>query len=162
MPTSETLTTAVRQLLKEAFGGAEGGNSWFVDDAGLLATAHALSAEQASRAPTAGGATIAAHIEHVRWFVALLNAYARGERPPIDWGSSWSVREVDADGWPELLAALEREARELQDHLDAGIDLDDAQRVMTILATVAHVAYHVGAVRQMAKAVTAGSGPAEA
>lgn len=155
MPTSETVTTAVRRLLREAFGGAEHGNSWFVDDDGLLATVRDLDSAEASRSPTAGGATIAGHVEHVRWFVTLLNAFARGERPAINWSESWSVREVDDDAWRDLLGSLENAADELDDHLAAGIDLDDEQRVMTVLATVAHVAYHVGAVRQMTKAIAA-------
>lgn len=149
MATSEVLTSSVQKLLVESFRGEEGGETWYLDDEGLLATARSASAERASRGAVEGGATIAGHVEHVRWFVALLNAFARGERPAVDWTESWSVRVVDDEAWRELLAALEREFEELHAHLGRGIDPEDAQRLMPVLATVVHVAYHVGAVRQL-------------
>lgn len=150
MTTPEALTNAVRLLLVECFRGADSGSTWFLDRDGLLATAAALSAEQASREASAGGATIAGHVEHVRWFVALLNAYARGERPAIRWDESWSVREVDENGWRTLQAELEREFEALLGHLERGLDPEHAERLLPLLATVTHAAYHLGAVRQMA------------
>ena len=153
MAKSQNLTTAVQQLLTESFHGADGGTTWFLDGEGLLATARTLDAERASRSPVPGGATVAGHVEHVRWFVALLNAFARGEQPQIDWAQSWTVREVDGAGWDALLRDLEREYTELHGHFGRGIDPDDTQRLMPVLANVVHVAYHVGAVRQMVRLV---------
>lgn len=155
MADSKPLTDALRQLLAEGFRGKDAGTTWFVDGEGLLDTVAAVDARQASSAPATGGTTIAGHVEHVRWFLALLNAFARGERPEIDWAQSWTVAEVDEDQWPNLIDAAEREFEELMEHFGEGIDPDDAERLMPSLATVVHVGYHVGALRQMVKTVRA-------
>jgi hypothetical protein len=152
MATSEALTSAVRQLLAEGFEGASAGTTWFVDDQGLLGSIQELDAARASRPTSPEGSTVAAHVEHVRWFVALLNAFARGERPAVEWAESWTVREVDGEAWASLQADPEREFRELSEHLARGVEVEDPERLMPVLATVAHVAYHLGAVRQMVKA----------
>lgn len=150
MTTSPTLTTAVRGLLAEAIAGEPGGTTWISDGEGLLATVRDLSATRASRSRD-GDTSIAAHVEHVRWFLALLNAFARGEHPEIAWQQSWTVREVDTDAWRHLIDAVEREFEELDGHLGRGVDPDDEARLQPTLATVAHAAYHLGALRQMVK-----------
>ena len=153
MTTSSTLTSAIRQLLAEGFEGAAAGSTWFVDEHGLLGAIAELDAARASRPITPAGTTVAAHAEHVRWFVALLNAYARGETPEIRWAESWSARKVDETSWAELQKHLEREFRELSTHLERGVDPGNPERLMPVLATVVHVGYHLGAIRQMVKLV---------
>lgn len=154
MTTSPSLIPAARELLAEAFRGRDAGPVWFLDDAGLLATARGMPAEQASRRVTEAGATIAGHVEHVRWFLSKTNAFARGERPRIEWSESWSVEEVDEPEWQELVNELEREFETLHAHLGEGaLDEDDEMQVKSLLATLAHVGYHVGAIRQMARCV---------
>lgn len=153
MAPSSTLTAAIRQLLSEGFHGRSSGSTWFLDEDGLLATARRLDASQASRAPIPGSASIAAHVEHVRWFVALLNAFARGEQPDIRWSDSWSVDRVEDAEWARLLDRLEAESEELLQHVERGVDVEDEERLLPLLATVTHVAYHVGALRQMVRAL---------
>ena len=153
MAETTPLASAARQLLTEAFHGASSGSTWFLDEDGLLATIRELDATQASQAPVPGSASIAAHVEHVRWFVAMLNAFARGERPAIAWKESWGVHEVDEAHWDALQSDLEREYEELHRHLQTGLETDDEQRLMSGLGTIVHVAYHVGAIRQMARLV---------
>ena len=147
------LVKTSRQLLTEAFQGATSGSTWFLDDAGMLGTIGELDAAQASQAPVPGSTTIAAHVEHVRWFVAMLNAFARGERPEIAWRESWTVQSVDELEWANLRAAVAKEYEELHAHFLHGIDPDDEQRLTSALATIVHVAYHLGAIRQMARLV---------
>ncbi|MCY4355110.1 MAG: hypothetical protein OXC09_10075 [Truepera sp.] len=157
MSGSENLTRAMQALISEAFHGRPaGGNTWFLDDEGLLDTARTTSSSLASRSATPESATLAGHVEHVRWFVALAGAFARGERPQLDWAESWGVREVDPAGWRELLAALEQEVGELQGHLEGAVDLEDPGRLLGLLGLLAHVAYHVGAVRQLKLALSGG------
>lgn len=158
MSESENLTRAMQALISEAFHGRPaGGNTWFLDDEGLLDTARTTSSSLASQSATPESATLAGHVEHVRWFVALAGAFARGERPQLDWAESWGVREVDPAGWRELLAALEQEVEELQGHLEGAVDLEDPGRLLGLLGLLAHVAYHVGAVRQLKLALSRGN-----
>ena len=62
------------------------------------------------------------------------------------------MQEVDEDAWATLQASLEREYRALSEHLAEGVDPEDPERLMPVLATVTHVAYHLGAIRQMIRA----------
>lgn len=158
MPDSEFLATAVGSLVREIFHGHAAGSTWIVDgadtaggNAGLLATLERLTPEQASGRSGGGRATVAGHAEHVRWFLSLLNAYARGERPEVDWNRSWTVHEVDHQAWARLRAELRAEAEAAASNMEAALRSPDLpeDRLMPILATMAHCAYHLGAVRQM-------------
>ncbi len=119
-------------------------------DPGLLASLARLSAEDAS-VPLHGGATIAAHVDHVRFGLSLMNRWAAGERDPFskaNWGAAWQTTGVTADEWERLQAALREEADRWLDALGQerhveGIELDG------VIASIAHLAYHLGAIRQI-------------
>jgi hypothetical protein len=60
-------------------------------DAGLLGSLDRLNAADAS-ASRDGGATIAAHVEHLAFGLSLMNRSAAGERNPFagaDWSAAW-------------------------------------------------------------------------
>src|SRR5688500_20241961 len=59
-------------------------------DAGLLRSLDRLSATAASKV-TANGSSIAAHVEHLRYGLSLMNRWAAGENPfdDADWSASW-------------------------------------------------------------------------
>jgi hypothetical protein len=42
------------------------------------------AAEEASAVPSGGGASIAAHVDHLRYGLELLNRWTRGEKPFAD------------------------------------------------------------------------------
>jgi hypothetical protein len=65
-------------------------------DAGLLASLDRLSAAAAS-ASRGGGASIAAHVEHLRYGLSILNRWAAGAPAPwqdADWTASWQTTVV--------------------------------------------------------------------
>src|SRR5262245_29339573 len=99
-------------------------------DLGLLRSLDALSAEAASQS-TAGGATIAAHVDHVRYGLELLNRWAGGEDPwhSADWAAAWRTTRVTDAEWTRLRAELRAETRRWQDVLRqprelSGVDLN--------------------------------------
>lgn len=121
-------------------------------DAGLLRSLDRLSAEAASAAP-AGGSSIAANVEHLRYGFSLMNRWAAGENPfeDADWSASW-LRQTVTDGeWARLRADLRAEAYRWRDVLRAprevgGIELNG------MIGSIAHLAYHLGAIRQIDRA----------
>jgi hypothetical protein len=142
---------ALLELFSEAYTGPNHAYTWFIDNApgsGLFGTLGALSAEEASR-PGPSGATIAAHAEHLRWSLALANAFARGEEPKVDWKESWTVRTVDAEAWESLRSELRQEYETLHAALSKQADFSDRQLLTGIMALVPHAAYHLGAIRQL-------------
>jgi hypothetical protein len=119
-------------------------------DPGLLASLERISAYAASTTH-GGGASIAAHVDHIRFGLALLNRWASGEPSPwkgADWTASWKRQAVTDEEWRELLEELRREARMWTDALRMPRELNDAEAGW-VAGSVAHLAYHFGAIRQI-------------
>lgn len=143
------------ELFQEAYTGPNGPYTWFIDnrpDSGLFGTLEQVSAEDASR-PSPTGSSIAAHAEHLRWSLALTNAYVRGENPTPSWAESWTVKTVDARAWDKLRAELRREYDAVLAALGRQEDFSDPQMLTGIVALTPHAAYHLGAVRQLVNAL---------
>jgi hypothetical protein len=122
-------------------------------DLGLLHALDQISAESASTTAT-GGASIAAHTDHVRYGLELLNRWAGGEESPwktADWTASWRKQVVSEDEWRRLRADLRREAGIWQKHLGTVDGLSDTA-MKWVAGSVAHLAYHLGAIRQIDRA----------
>lgn len=119
-------------------------------DPGLLGSLDRLSADAAS-ARQAGGASIAAHVDHLRYGLSLLNRWAAGEPAPwqdADWTESWKKSGVSEAEWRTLRDELRREASAWTDALREPRDLNDVE-LGWIVGSVAHLAYHFGAIRQI-------------
>lgn len=123
-------------------GGPEGGINGSIAD---------LSAEQASR--EIGGITIAAHVEHERWALRLANDYFAGVEPTSDWSASWKVRTVDDQAWNALRDALRSEGETLLRNIATLQDWSMVESLNGAFATYGHLAYHLGAIRQLRKLV---------
>jgi hypothetical protein len=122
-------------------------------DRGLLHALDQISAQTASATPT-GGATIAAHTDHLRYGFELLNRWAGGEPSPwktADWTVSWRKQVVTDDEWRRLRADLRREADTWHRHLGTLTGLNDTA-AKWVAGSVAHLAYHLGAIRQIDRA----------
>src|SRR6185503_3851185 len=82
-------------------------------DAGLLRSLDKLEAADASRSSN-DGATIAAHAQHLRYGLSLMNRWAtEGGNPFADakWDEAWKVATVDDAAWEEIRRGLGDEAR---------------------------------------------------
>jgi hypothetical protein len=143
---------AIVTVLNEILNGSDPKTGWLLNpgDAGLLRSLDALSAEQASAAPPGGGAPIAAHVDHLRYGLGLLNRWSRGENPfnDADWGASWRIGPVSDSRWEELRRELRQEAAEWQKQFGQLLDVDPDGWTGAV-ASAAHIAYHLGAIRQI-------------
>ena len=155
---NETLTKIVAELFSEAYTGPNHAYTWFINNepgSGLLGTLENVSAEDASRTQPSGS-SIAAHTEHLRWSLAVANAFARGETPQMNWAESWSVQTVDAAAWDKLRASLKSEFEALYQAIQHQQDFSDEQMLTAMLAFTPHAAYHLGAIRQMVPSTALG------
>lgn len=151
LPMSEVIAIA-REFVDEAYVGPQASGSWFTTpgpDAGLVGTLAGLTADVASRPSRPGGPTIAAHVEHLRWSLANVNATVRGAEWQPDWSPSWSVETVDEEAWNDLRAAIAHEFAEVRSALEGEPDLSDPMMLRGVLALAPHAAYHLGAIRLM-------------
>ena len=149
----DVFVSSIQTLLEEAYAGKTTSPTWFVDrgeHSGVLGTLETLSAADASRTVVAGGSSIAAHTNHLRWSLAMANAMMRGQPTSRDWAQSWAVHTVDDAAWLQLHDDLKREYETLWDGLPNGFDPANPILVQSGIALVAHAAYHLGALRQMA------------
>ena len=118
-------------------------------DPGLLRSLDKLSAQSASSATTRG-ATIAAHVDHLRYGLSLMNRWANGEDPwaSADWTASWRRMRVSDAEWQQLRAAIAEECRRWLAAMRTPRDVNEAE-LNGVVGTIAHLAYHVGAIRQI-------------
>ena len=156
--TRASLTT----LFSELVDGAQTGGGAFVlnsGDAGLLRSLDKLSAADASRS-VHGGATIAAHAQHLRYGLSLMNRWAsEGGNPFADakWDEAWKTSLVDDEEWDEIRGGLRDEAHRWLRALGSPRDVSRVE-LSGMIGSIAHLAYHLGAMRQIA---TNARGPKE-
>ena len=151
-----TLAGSLGTLLSELLDGPpHGGDAYMLNsgDEGLLRSIDKLSPAAASARPT-GGASIAAHVDHLVYGLSLLNQWSAGASPFDDanWAESWTHTQVDDQRWRELRVALRREARQWLDAVRASGDADPVA-LNTIVGSIAHLAYHLGAIRQIDRSI---------
>jgi hypothetical protein len=128
-------------------------------DGGLLRSLDKLSAGEASEA-VHGGATIAAHAQHVRYGLSLMNRWAaEGGNPFADatWDAAWRLSTVDDAEWQEIRDGLRAETERWQQALRTPREVTNIE-LTGMIGSVAHLAYHLGAIRQIA---TGARGPKE-
>ena len=139
-------------LLAELVDGAPVGGAFMLNggDPGLLRSLDRITAADASRTH-AGGASIAAHVDHLRYGLSLINRWAdEGGNPfaDADWTRSWHRTTVDDAGWAALRRALADETHRWHRAIERPREVMDVE-LAGMLGSVAHLAYHLGAIRQM-------------
>ena len=154
MRTTDTSGTLARLFgeLVDGTAAFDGGYILNTGDAGLLASLDKLSAADASRS-TNDGATVAAHTQHLRFGLSLMNRWAaEGGNPFADakWDEAWKTREVDTRAWDEIRAGFRQEAQRWLAVLRAPREVTETE-LNGMVASIAHLAYHVGAIRQIDK-----------
>ena len=156
METNRTVR-ALTGLFSELVDGAPTAGDAFIlnsGDVGLLRSLDKLSAAEASTSANEG-ATIAAHAQHLRYGLSLMNRWAReGGNPFADatWDEAWKTSTVDAAAWGEIRAGLRHETERWLEMLQTPRECSGIE-FTGMFSSVAHLAYHVGAIRQISKSV---------
>ena len=155
--TDDVFKRALSKLLVEIFDGPPGEEAYMLNpgDPGLLGELTSVDAGGASARPMPGRTTIAAHVDHVLYGLALLNRWAAGENNPwadADWGASWERAIVSDEQWRVLRDRIAEQAAAWRNAVAARSEWDDIAAAGA-LASVAHTAYHLGAIRQILAAM---------
>jgi hypothetical protein len=146
---------ALARLFRELIDGTSGSDEAFIlntGDRGLLRSLDALSTDDASRSAN-GGATIAAHARHLQYGLSLMNRWASdGGNPFADarWDEAWKTSRVDEAAWSEIRDGLRDEAHRWLATL-ASPRIVSPIEFAGMVASIAHLAYHVGAIRQISR-----------
>ena len=155
MQTNEFSSTLARLFAELVNGATDGGGAFMLNsgDAGLLRSLERLSPEDASQSTNAG-ATIAAHARHLQYGLSLMNRWAReGGNPFADatWDVAWKTSRVDDEEWRSIRNGLEQESRRWLETLASPREVTDDD-LAGMIGSIAHLAYHLGAIRQIARA----------
>lgn len=153
MLTTET-SPSLAHLFSELVNGAGPSGAFILNsgDLGLLRSLDKISAADASQSVN-GGATIAAHVQHVRYGLSLMNRWANdGGNPFADakWDEAWKMSVVDAAEWDAIRSGLREETTSWLQVLNTPRDVREVE-LSGLIASIAHLAYHLGAIRQINK-----------
>ena len=143
-------------MLKELVDGAAADSGWLLNpgDQGLLKSLERLPASAASAPGARGGASIAAHVDHLHYGFELLNRWTPTENPfaTADYSVSWRRQTVTDQSWVALRERLMTEVRAWAQKLRGAGDLTQ-EELTGVVAAVAHLAYHLGAIRQIDRSI---------
>ena len=151
---TDDITRSLTTLFSELVDGANKSGGAFVlnsGDVGLLRSLDKLSAPDASRSID-GGATIAAHAQHLMYGLSLMNRWAsEGGNPFADakWDEAWKTSQVNDTEWAEIRAGLRDEARRWLGVLGSPRDVSTVE-LNGMFGSIVHLGYHIGAIRQIA------------
>jgi len=157
------MPTLIDQFRETFEGEVQPGMCWITDgrrETAVLGLIDGLTSEQAFATPPGrkpGARSIAAHVEHLRLALDWTLERMHGRNPETDWANSFNVPTASPEAW----ATLQREVRRAYDAVLAFIQRSRRTRVQDmppihvagLAAMIAHNAYHLGAIQQMAKAI---------
>jgi hypothetical protein len=155
MPHTKELAPILANLFAELVDGPAGNGAYMLNsgDVGFLRSLDRLSADEASRSAN-DGATIAAHSQHARYGLELMNRWAsEGGNPFADakWDAAWKMSSVDEAQWREIRSGLRDETHRWLTVLKSPREAADVE-LSGMIGSIAHLAYHLGAIRQISKA----------
>jgi hypothetical protein len=145
----QAIQEQVVELLRETFEGAlPGQGTQYLDHtSGIRPTLSALTAEQASRRFD-GHPSIAAHARHTAFHLRVGAEWIRGDHSRRDWPASFEPQTVNEAEWRGIQKDLEASRVELVRALE-GLSPERFVEEGAGLGAVAHLAYHLGAIRQL-------------
>jgi hypothetical protein len=159
---SSELHAALTALLRELVHGAPADACYVLNpkDPGLLASLDRITAAAASAPAHGGGASIAAHVDHLKYGFNLMNRWAQGENPfgSSDFAASWKRGTVDDRAWSNLRTGLREEIDRWNRVIEQPRPMSSVELIGTI-SSVVHLAYHMGAMRQIDPALKGPAAP---
>lgn len=141
------------ELLCECLYGVKEGQNWtmFVEGReAILPTLRSLTAEEASSLGNETGPTIAAHAWHIRYMLQGANFHCGdGAQPEGDWNSSWARNDADPSEWTGLVDEIEDRFQRISSWISSQAEWNDPGVALGMSSLLPHLAYHLGAIRQL-------------
>jgi len=151
---TDTFATTLATLFAELVTGASATGAYALNtgDEGLLRSLDRIAAADAS-AQTPTGSSIAAHTDHLRYGLSLMNRWSHGDNPfkDADWSVSWRKTTVSDTEWRQLRHDLRVEALAWLEALGTPRDVTEIE-ANGMIGSIVHLGYHLGAIRQINRA----------
>ena len=151
----ERFKKALLACLEETFSNVRG--IYLDKGTTLFETLEGVSAAEASRAISANSATIAAQVEHVRFYLDVLDDYMRtGVDNTNNWREIWeTVREVTPEQWEDIKRRLRQSHEQALATINSFEKWDGKYDIAGALSILVHSAYHLGGIRLTLGAIRA-------
>jgi hypothetical protein len=144
----ERFTHELFDALDEAFERVHG---MYLDrGTSLFETLATISAEEASRPVSDTCATLAAQVEHVRFYLDVLERHMlRQDLGKVDWGEIWrTVHGVTPQEWEASKNRLKESYQRVLKLMKTFDTWEGENDIGGSLAVLVHTAYHLGEIRQ--------------
>ena len=137
------------ELLRETFEGARPGEgTQYLDhDSGIRSTLRRLSAEQASHRH-GNHPSIAAHVRHMMFHLRVSHEWIMGDTRKRDWLASFEPQAVTDAEWRQLQQQFEATREEFL-RVMRSLPAEKLVAEGAGMGSIAHLAYHLGAIRQL-------------
>jgi hypothetical protein len=146
----ERYTSVLYELFDETFEKVSG--IYLDANTSLFETLDTISAEEASIPVSATCASLAAQVEHIRFYLDVMDAWMiNSESSPVklDWGEIWRrVSTVTPEEWEASRARLRASYERIIARRKSKETWDGEEDIGIPLAMVVHTAYHLGEIRQ--------------
>ncbi len=116
----------------------------------LFETLETISAQEASQPVGQRCASIAAQVEHVTFYLDVLQHYMKNENPgKVDWNHIWNtVEAVSPDEWEASKTRLKASYQRIRDLMNGFDTWEGENNVSASMSVIVHTAYHLGEIRQ--------------
>lgn len=153
----ERFKKALLECLEETFSNVRG--IYLDKGTTLYETLDGVSAAEASQAISANSATIAAQVEHVRFYLDVLDDYMRTRvDKQNNWREIWeTVREVTPEQWEDIKERLRQSHSRALATINSFEKWDGKYDIAGALSILVHTAYHLGGIRLTLGAIRAGA-----
>lgn len=144
------------ELLDEVVIGKTKDYTWVIDHEpgnGIFRTIQSVSAHEASQSIVHNSTNIAAHTEHIRWSLENALSFLQSNKPAGNWKESWRIKTVTEDEWTRIQANLKTVYDKIVSNLLNRDSFPDPMLLTGLLAMLPHMAYHLGAIRQIIAAL---------
>lgn len=137
---------AILEILEETFDTHHG--LYLDKGTSLFETLATVSAAKASMPVSASCASIAAQVNHVTYYLDVLNGDLTGnEVTGVDWQVAWAIGPVDDSAWEALIGRLRTSAEETRTLLGSTTAWNEDAAYAAVSIAV-HTAHHLGEIRQ--------------
>ncbi len=144
----EAFTAELLDLYMETFEQVQG---MYLDrGTSLFETLATISSEEASRSVSATCATIAAQVEHIRFYLDVLEGHIlHKEVGKVDWGEVWrTISIVSSDEWEASKNRLKETYLRVLRVMQSPDTWENDNAISDSMSIVVHSAYHLGEIRQ--------------
>ena len=144
----EVLTSNLFELFDETF--EKVGGRYLGRGTSLFETLATISAEEASKPVSADCGSLAAQVEHVRFYLEVAEHYLMGKPDrDWDWEEIWrTVERVTPEEWDVSKNRLKETYQRVRDLLKSFDTWEGNDRAGHALNMLVHTAYHLGEIRQ--------------